>query len=230
MNSFYEHSCKEVGTGDLLLFAYGEADDAGVREHVKTCGACRAYLESIAKVRALAQEAGDSASEDTVASVREAAEAKRSRGFADIIAGMFSRPRVLVPLAAALLLAITLIAYQASRHTGAPAGEAGQANEMPDYIAGVSSQLSELEQMMNLQEALMLGGDTAGEGEEIYRAANTSSTDRDGDAASTRDEVLDYVFVESSEVESIEVSMNELEYEMGLKESYKSGPGVSQGY
>lgn len=214
MNSFYEHGCDKVSTGDLLLYAYGESESPEFAEHVKTCDACRAYLEMVGEVRSMAGDALESASQRSVAEIMMTAGGKKSRGFGDIFAALFARRWVLAPLAAAVIAVITLVIYQA-REESPKIQQSRQAEQVPPYVAGLDTELDELEEMIDKQEAFLWGGDSVTDeyGEEYTAGLDTGDRPEETDS---EDEVLDFVFAEASAVSEIEVSMNELEYEMGI--------------
>ncbi|MFO8058843.1 MAG: hypothetical protein R6V10_16270 [bacterium] len=220
MKPFYEHGCDKVSTGDLLLFAYGESPDAAIAAHVRDCPACGAYLSMIGEVRAATGEAWDIPSETSVAAVRKKAKRKQRRAIKSIFGGVFSNPRVLVPAAAVLVLALALIINQSFfTDRASDVRQARKKSEVPSYLVAMETEIDDLEQMMYREEALLLGGDTA----EHYTEAQPEKQETpasENETADAQDEVLDYVFVEASAVDDIEVAVNELEYEMGLAESY----------
>lgn len=220
MNSFYEHGCNKVSTGDILLYAYGESENPEVAEHVKTCDACRAYLEMVGEVSSMAGQARESASGRTVAEIIKSAGEKKSHGLGDIFTALFSRRWLPVPLAAAVIAAIALVIYQPREE--AQIQQTRQDEQVPAYVAGLDTEIAELEEMIGKQEAFLRGGDSvADEYSEEYSAGLDTSDRQEG--ADSEDEVLDYVFAEASAVSDLEVSMNELEYEMGIAGPYNDG-------
>jgi len=126
------HGCERVSTEELLLFAYGESDDAAVAEHVRSCPACRAYLGMTAELREAAQSIRVAAPEFSPARP----EKRAGTIAADPAAGRWrTRPALLVPLlaAAAVVLAVGLWLVRSSP------------DPAPLHLAGIQDRLSDQE-------------------------------------------------------------------------------------
>jgi len=186
-----EDEIKKAGCGKfpserMLLYAL-DGEDREFAEHVDSCSECSKWLDEYVKLISLVNESSVDAPERAVENImmraRERAAADKVTRLPDSGAGLGRR--VFVPLAAAavLVLAIALGAYFYR-------GE----DRVPDYMAGISYELSELEENVEQRSEL------------IYADYDSGSYDE-----------YDY-----SEMDVIELALADLESDIYVSETDKA--------
>lgn len=224
MKDQFDHKCLEVSEDEILLLAYEESD-ARVKKHVDGCEACSEYLAMLREIKSQADGAGFLRAGDEVVSVlkKEAGERvskrRKSRGVWRRVLEWLNSPgdeaflpaRVWAPALVVAMLAIGTTLYWTAFKAPGP-GKVAEHKPAPEYLAGVSEKLLELESLFD-QEAQ----DANSASDEAYDEADDEDDDFDLNTG-----LWELVMEEESEEIDIDLAMAELEYGMGLSEEDES--------
>jgi len=239
MKNESEHQCAKVSAEDLLLHAYGEDREARIEAHLKQCAACRAYLEQLRGLRTLVQKAGtDDAGDAVVGRLKNLARQETS-DLESPIPALVPGPRSrrywktgedrekpsrwgMTALAALAVAALSIAVYWTVLKQPAFAPTARPKETAPVYLAGVNDKISELESLVNEQNAGQ--GDSA----EYQVLPAVEETAGDSVAAAEDDFSLDpgawdLIMEQNQGIEDLELTMLDLEDNMGLLSLVDSG-------